>query len=118
MVKHHESPAAVAAAWAKSGAKLSTKHLSKNVVLIEGDRPALELLARLIKAQANFGDKDCGFSIVPRSGGGAFFTKDSTRGFYFHVRHDEPLEPPPLKSGPKPSPRTKDRKPTRKARKR
>jgi hypothetical protein len=78
---------------------------------------ALEFLARLILAQAQYGDKDCGFQFAPRDPGSALFTKDSTRGFYIHVRHDEPPEPPPLKSGRKPSPRTKDRKPTRKARK-
>jgi hypothetical protein len=116
MVKR-TSPDSVSEEFAESGAKLTVRNLNRSYVLIEGDRRALEFLARLIMAQAAYGEKDCGFQFSPRGPGNALFTKDSTRGFYIHVKHDEPLEPPPVKSVPKPSPRSKSRKPIRQSRK-
>lgn len=73
--------------FAQTGGKLTVKDLDE-LVLIEGDPAALEFLGRLLIAQAQF-ERDCGFEISPAGPGMALFTKDSTRGFYIHVKHAE-----------------------------
>jgi hypothetical protein len=85
------SPDSVAGELADSGTKLRVRKLDREKVLIEGDRAALEFLARIIEAQANYGDKDCGIQFWPRGPASALFTKDSTHGFYIHLKHDQPL---------------------------
>jgi hypothetical protein len=91
LAKQAKNPDLVAEELAASGSKLTVKDLNREYVLIEGDRRALGFLARIILAQADFGDQDCAFQFSPRSAGKALFTKDSTRGLVIHVRHDEPM---------------------------
>lgn len=53
------------------------------MVLIEGEREALEFLGNLLLAQARY-EKDCSFFIGPKSVGKVFFSRQSTFGFYIH----------------------------------
>jgi hypothetical protein len=94
MAKQAKNPDLVAEKFAESGSKLTVKNLNREYVMIEGDRRALRFLARIIEAQADFGDEDCAFQFSPKSAGKALFTKDSTRGLVIHVRHEEPMKPP------------------------
>lgn len=57
------------------------------VVLIEGTRESLEVLAKLLAAQATAADD--GFEISPRGPGSYFFDPASEKGFYIHRKESE-----------------------------
>jgi hypothetical protein len=70
---------------AKAGIRISIRDLDE-LILIEGDRRALEFLGRLLIAQAE-SERDCGFGLSPAGPGSALFAEDSTHGFYIHLKH-------------------------------
>jgi hypothetical protein len=85
------NPDHVAREYIGKDVKLTVRDLDE-LVLIEGEPEALEMLGRMILAQARF-TRDCGFEMSPRGPGSAFFTAESTRGLYVHVRRDGPPRP-------------------------
>jgi|ERR1700677_1863524 hypothetical protein len=65
--------------------KLTMAELKRGTVLIEGDAPALKLPGQLILAHSRIGKySSCHISLHPKSAGSAWFTKESTLGFYLH----------------------------------
>lgn len=56
---------------------------TKDIVLIEGRREALHMLAELLLAVADEPTAD-GFSIQPRGAGSVHFAESSELGFYIH----------------------------------
>ncbi|HEV8581370.1 MAG TPA: hypothetical protein VGX68_20075 [Thermoanaerobaculia bacterium] len=81
------TPDEISEEFAKAGVKISVRDLDE-LILIEGNRQALEFLGRLLIAQAE-STSDCGFQFSPSGPGSALFTLDSTRGFYIHLKHDD-----------------------------
>jgi hypothetical protein len=65
--------------------KLTMTKLNRDTILIEGEGPALEFLGQFILAHSR-ADKYpcCKISLHPKSAGSAWFTKESTVGFYLH----------------------------------
>jgi hypothetical protein len=53
------------------------------MILIEGQKSALEFLGKLLIVQSSFKD-DCGFHIGPRQAGSRAFSKKSKYGVYIH----------------------------------
>jgi hypothetical protein len=78
-----KTPDAVYSA-ARDTIKLKIASLSEDptCVLIEGDKAAFKLLARLFETHAQA--DHCGFQIGPKGAGKARFRKGSTLGLYLH----------------------------------
>jgi hypothetical protein len=64
--------------------KLTMTRLNRGTILIEGDGPALEFLGQFILAHSRASRGDCHNGLDPRGAGNAWFTKESTLGFYLH----------------------------------
>jgi len=64
--------------------KLTIKKLDRSTVLIEGSAKALEFLGRFIVAHSQADPDDCGIGLSANGAGSAWFTKESTLGFYLH----------------------------------
>jgi hypothetical protein len=64
--------------------KLTIKKLDRSTVSIEGSAKALEFLGRFIVAHSQADPDDCGKGLSPNGAGSAWFTKESTLGFYLH----------------------------------
>lgn len=58
--------------------------LDRDTILIEGDAAALGFLGQFILAHSRAAKDDCHNSLHPRGAGNAWFTKESTLGFYLH----------------------------------
>ena len=58
--------------------------LNRDTILIEGDAAALEFLGQFILAHSRAYKDDCHIGLHPRGAGSAWFTKESTLGFYLH----------------------------------
>ena len=76
-------PEEVAEKWASAGATIRVSDL-EDLILIEGSRSALLLLADLLTAVAE--QAPSGFQISPTGAGMALFSEGSTRGFYLHCK--------------------------------
>jgi hypothetical protein len=65
--------------------KLTMAKLNRDTILIEGDARALEFLGQFILAHSR-ADKDhcCHSNLHPKCAGSAWFTRESTVGFYLH----------------------------------
>ena len=64
--------------------KLTMTKLDRDTVLIEGNAAALKFLGEFILAQSRADKDDWHNSLHPRGAGNAWFTKESTLGFYLH----------------------------------
>jgi hypothetical protein len=64
--------------------KLTMAKLDRDTIFIEGDAVALEFLGNFILAHSRDDSDACGASLHPKAAGNAWFTEDSTLGFYFH----------------------------------
>ena len=64
--------------------KLTVQKLDKNSVLIEGNAKALEFLGEYLLAHSRADLDDCHVGLSPKGAGSAWFTKESTLGFYFY----------------------------------
>ena len=64
--------------------KLTIMKLNRDTVLIEGDATALEFLGQFVLAHSRADKDDCHNGLHPRGAGNAWFTKESTLGFYLH----------------------------------
>ena len=58
--------------------------LDRDTVLIEGDAIALEFLGEFILAHSRADKDDCHHGLSPKGAGKAWFTRESTLGFYLH----------------------------------
>lgn len=76
-----------------------------DLVLIEGEAEALEFLGKVLIAQSKY-EKDCAFYFGPNTAGNAFFTNNSTLGFYIHrlpcqeepgLKLARPVRKPPIR---------------------
>jgi len=76
------TPDEVCASYADRKVKITAKAMD-DLVLLEGDREALEFLGNLILAQAN-DERSCNKSIQPNGAGSSFFTDPSNLGIYIH----------------------------------
>ncbi|HZW94856.1 MAG TPA: hypothetical protein VFF64_18045 [Candidatus Eremiobacteraceae bacterium] len=68
----------------KSGPKLTMAKLDRDTILIEGDAAALRFLGQFILAHSRAKKGDCHNGLHPKGAGNAWFTKQSTLGFYLH----------------------------------
>jgi hypothetical protein len=68
----------------KKRPELTMQKLDKNTVLIEGSAKALEFLGQFVLAHSRGDPEDCGNGLNPKGAGSAWFTKESTLGFYLH----------------------------------
>jgi hypothetical protein len=68
----------------KSGPKLTMAKLDRDTILIEGDAAALGFLGQFILAHSRAEKGDCHNGLHPKGAGNAWFTKNSTLGFYLH----------------------------------
>jgi hypothetical protein len=64
--------------------KVTMTKLNRDTILIEGDAAALEFLGQFISAHSRADKDDCHHGLHPRGAGSAWFTKESTLGFYLH----------------------------------
>jgi hypothetical protein len=64
--------------------KFTITRLDRNTILIEGDRTVLEFLGQFILAHSRADKDDCHNGLSPKGAGSAWFTKESTLGFYLH----------------------------------
>ena len=64
--------------------RLTIQKLDKNTILIEGNAKALEFLGEFVLAHSRADADDCGTGMDPKGEGSAWFTKESTFGFYLH----------------------------------
>jgi hypothetical protein len=64
--------------------KLTIQKLDKKTILIEGSAKALEFLGEFVLAHSRADTFDCGNGLDPKGAGSAWFTKESTLGFYLH----------------------------------
>jgi len=64
--------------------KLTLTKLDRDTILIEGNASALEFLGHFILAHSRADKEDCHRSLHPKGAGNAWFTKESTLGFYLH----------------------------------
>ncbi len=65
--------------------KLTMTKLNRDTILVKGDAPALEFLGNFILAHSRAGKYPCCHtSLHPKCAGSAWFTKESTLGFYLH----------------------------------
>jgi hypothetical protein len=62
--------------------KLTMTKLNRDTILIEGDAAALEFLGQFILAHSRASKDDCHNGLHPKEAGNAWFTKESTLGFY------------------------------------
>ena len=77
------TPDEVCASYADRKVKITSRTLDDDLVLLEGDREALEFLGNLFLAQAN-DERCCHNSLQPDGAGSAFFTDASNLGIYIH----------------------------------
>lgn len=68
----------------KRGPKLTMAKLDRDTILIEGDAAALGFLGQFILAHSRAEKGDCHNGLHPKGAGNAWFTKESTLGFYLH----------------------------------
>jgi hypothetical protein len=68
----------------KKPPKLTMTKLDRDTILIEGNADALEFLGQFILAHSRSDKDDCHNGLHPRGAGSAWFTKESTLGFYLH----------------------------------
>ena len=68
----------------KKPPKLTMARLDRDTILVEGDAVALEFLGNFILAHSRSDKDDCHNGLHPRGAGSAWFTKESTLGFYLH----------------------------------
>ncbi len=68
----------------KKRPKLTIQKMDKNTILIEGSAKALEFLGEFVLAHSRADPDDCGNGLDPKGAGNAWFTKESTLGFYLH----------------------------------
>ncbi len=68
----------------KKRPKLTMQKLSKSIILIEGSAKALEFFGEFVLAHSRADVDDCGNGLDPKGAGKAWFTKESTLGFYLH----------------------------------
>jgi hypothetical protein len=64
--------------------KLTMAKLDRDTILIEGDAAALRFLGQFILAHSRAEKGDCHNGLHPKGAGNAWFTKESTLGFYLH----------------------------------
>jgi hypothetical protein len=65
--------------------KLTMTKLNRDTILIEGDVQALEFLGQFILAHSRAGKyPSCHITLHSKCAGSAWFTKQSTLGFYLH----------------------------------
>jgi hypothetical protein len=64
--------------------KLTMAKLDRDTILIEGDAAALEFLGHFILAHSRAEEGDCHNGLHPKGAGNAWFSKESTLGFYLH----------------------------------
>src|SRR6266536_2546053 len=64
--------------------KLTMTRLDRDTILVEGGAAALEFLGKFILAHSRSDKDDCHNGLHPRGAGSAWFTKESTLGFYLH----------------------------------
>jgi hypothetical protein len=65
--------------------KLTVTKLNRDTILIEGDGPALEFVGQFILAHSRAGNyPSCKITLHSKCAGSAWFTKQSTLGFYLH----------------------------------
>lgn len=83
MKREMKTPDDVCKAYADRNVQLTISTRDDGVVVVEGDKIALEFLGHLILRQARFG-KDCGLQIGPKMAGRSFFAKESPFGVYVH----------------------------------
>ena len=76
------TPDEVCVSYADHNVKVTCR-LMDDLVLLEGDREALEFLGNLLLAQAN-DERSCKKSIGPNGAGNVFFTEGSDLGIYIH----------------------------------
>jgi hypothetical protein len=76
------TPDEVCDSYADRKVKVTSRAMG-NLVLLEGDRQALEFLGNLLLAQAN-DERNCNKSIEPNGAGSAFFSETSNLGIYIH----------------------------------
>jgi hypothetical protein len=81
-MKKPMTPDEVCASYADRNVKI-TSRAKDDLVLLEGNREALEFLGNLLLAQAN-DERSCHKSIQPNGAGSAFFTDTSNLGIYIH----------------------------------
>jgi hypothetical protein len=68
----------------KTPPKLTVTKLDGDTGLVEGNAAALEFLGQFILAHSRADKDDCNNGLHPRGAGNAWFTKESTLGFYLH----------------------------------
>jgi hypothetical protein len=68
--------------WKKKGRRFTIKKLDRDTILIEGSSTALKFLGNLLIALTR--EDDCKIDFSPKGAGQAWFTKESTLGFYLH----------------------------------
>jgi hypothetical protein len=64
--------------------KLTMTKFDRDTVLIKGDATALEFLGQFILAHSRAESGDCHNALHPKGAGNAWFSKESTPGFYLH----------------------------------
>jgi hypothetical protein len=64
--------------------KLTMTKVDRDTMLIEGDSTALEFLGQFILARSRAEKGGCHNDLHPKGAGSAWFTKESTLGFYLH----------------------------------
>src|SRR5438445_406576 len=64
--------------------KLTMTKLDRDTILVEGDAAGLEFLGQFILAHSRADKDDCHSGLHPRGAGNAWFTRESTLGFYLH----------------------------------
>jgi hypothetical protein len=74
----------VAASRKRSRSKLTMAKLDRDTIFIEGDAAALGFLGQFILAHSRAEKGDCHNGLHPRGAGNAWFSKESTLGFYLH----------------------------------
>jgi hypothetical protein len=77
------TPDEVCVDYADRKVKITARTMEDDLVLLEGDREALEFLGKLFLAQAN-DERSCHKSLQPDGAGSAFFTDTSNLGIYIH----------------------------------
>ena len=77
------TPDEVCANYAGRKVKITVRAMEDDLVLLEGDREALEFLGNLFLAQAH-DERCCHKSLQPDGAGSAFFTDTSNLGIYIH----------------------------------
>ena len=68
----------------KNPPKLTMKKFDRDTILVEGDADAFEFLGQFILSHSRADKDDCHNGLHPKVAGYAWFTKESTLGFYLH----------------------------------